>query len=135
MLRFMNYKVFFCRCIQNLCALRSTGDGAQDSRIVLNKTIVKKFILWYYIYMVLKIEDKILKSIKLTQEEAKLDFALGLYIDKRVTLGQAAVVASISQTQFLKELGKRQIPIHYDIEDFEKDLKTIETLKLHDSNK
>ena len=85
--------------------------------------------------MVINIEDEILKSIKLTQEEAKLDFALGLFIDKRVTLGQAAAVASLSQTQFLKELGKRQIPIHYDIEDFEKDLKTIETLELHDSNK
>ena len=85
--------------------------------------------------MVLNIEDKILKGINLTQEEAKLDLALGLFIDKRVTLGQAAAVASLSQTQFLKELGKRQIPIHYDIEDFEKDLKTIETLNLHDSNK
>ena len=80
--------------------------------------IVKEFILYYYIYMLINIEDVILKSINLTQEEAKLDFALGLFIDKRVTLGQAAAVASLSQTQFLKELGKRQIPIHYDYRRF-----------------
>jgi predicted HTH domain antitoxin len=85
--------------------------------------------------MVLNIEDDIIRNINLTQEEAKLDFALGLFIDKRVTLGQAAAIASLSQTQFLKELGKRQIPIHYEIEDFEKDLKTIENLNSDDSNK
>ncbi len=47
---------------------------------------------------------------------------------KRLTLGQAARIASISQTQFLKELGKRKMPIHYDIEDFKRDLETIENL-------
>ncbi|MBA7708512.1 hypothetical protein ES703_117414 [subsurface metagenome] len=80
--------------------------------------------------MVLKIENEVLKGINLTPEQAKLDFAIGLFIDKRITLGQAARVASLSQTQFLKELGKRKIPIHYDIEDFNKDLETIEKLKI-----
>ena len=56
--------------------------------------------------------------------------ALGLFIDKRLTLGQAAHIASLSQTQFLKELGERKIPIHYDIENFKKDLETIENLNI-----
>ena len=80
--------------------------------------------------MILTIEDEILQGIKLTPEEARLDFALGLFIDKRITLGQAACIALLSQTQFLKELGKRKIPIHYDIEDFKKDLETIENLNI-----
>ncbi len=47
-----------------------------------------------------------------------------MFIDKRLTLGQASCIALLSQTQFLKELGKRKIPIHYDIEDFKQDLET-----------
>ena len=85
--------------------------------------------------MVLKIEDDVLKGINITPEQAKLDLAIGLFIDKLITIGQAARLAAISQTKFLKELGKRKIPIHYEKEDFDKDLETIEQLKLYDSNK
>lgn len=80
--------------------------------------------------MILTIDDKILKGIIISESEAKLDFALGLYIDEKVTLGQAANIASLSQGEFLKELGKRKIHFHYDIEEFEKDLETIKNLNL-----
>lgn len=51
---------------------------------------------------------------QLAPADAALHLALGLFLDDRVTLGQAAQVAGMSQSEFLHELGKRQIPIHYD---------------------
>jgi len=49
-----------------------------------------------------------------TPEDIRLHLALGLFLDRRVTLGQGALVAGLSQSEFLRELGKRRIPIHYD---------------------
>ena len=78
--------------------------------------------------MTIIIEDKLMKNIRITQEEAKLDFALGLFIDYKATLRQAAIIANLTQAKFMKELGKRKIPIHYGIDEFNKD---VETLKKH----
>jgi predicted HTH domain antitoxin len=50
---------------------------------------------------------------RITPQEAALHLALGLFTDDKVTLGQAAAVAGISQAAFLQELGKRRIPVHY----------------------
>jgi len=80
--------------------------------------------------MVLDIKDDLIKNLDITPERAKLDFAIGLYVDDKITLGQGARIASLSQGQFLKELGKRKIVIHYDIEEFDKDLATLVKLNL-----
>jgi predicted HTH domain antitoxin len=53
----------------------------------------------------------------LTADDAARHLALGLFIDQRVTLGQAAAIAGLSQSEFLQELGRRQIPVHYDESD------------------
>jgi predicted HTH domain antitoxin len=50
---------------------------------------------------------------RFTPEDIKLHLALGLFLDDRVTLGQGAAVAGLSQSDFLHELGKRRIPVHY----------------------
>lgn len=49
-----------------------------------------------------------------TPEDIKLHLAIGMFLDNRVTMGQGAVIAGLSQSEFLHELGKRKIPIHYD---------------------
>ncbi len=72
--------------------------------------------------MELVISDDLLKGIDLTQDRAMLDFAIGLFIDRQITFGRAASIASISQTQFLQELGKRKIPVHYDEDDLKNDV-------------
>ena len=55
--------------------------------------------------------------------------ALGLYIDERATVGQAARVAGLSTPAFLDELGRRKIPVHYGLEDLEADMATVRTLE------
>lgn len=79
--------------------------------------------------MLIAIHDDALRGLDLTEDQARLDLALGLFIDQRVTLGRGAEIARMSQAEFLKELGQRGIPVHYDVEDFRADLRTLESLK------
>ncbi len=62
---------------------------------------------------------------QLTEADAALHLAIGLFIDGRVTLGQGATVAALSTSAFLAELGKRRIPVHYDLEDARSDISTV----------
>jgi predicted HTH domain antitoxin len=64
----------------------------------------------------------------LTPSQAALHLAIGLYTSGDATLGQAAEVANLNQTQFLHELGRRKISLNYGREDFAQDLLTVEKL-------
>jgi predicted HTH domain antitoxin len=66
---------------------------------------------------------------RLTPAQAALHFAIGLYTGGEVTLGQAAEAAGQSQGEFMRELGRRKIPLHYGVEDFAQDLVTVENLE------
>lgn len=79
--------------------------------------------------MLIAIHDDALRGLDLTEDQVRLDLALGLFIDQRVTLGRGAEIAKMTQSDFLKELGCRGIPVHYDVEDFRADLRTLESLK------
>lgn len=74
------------------------------------------------------VPDDTLAGIELSESEARLDIALGLFADRKATLGRAALIAGLSHAEFQKELGRRRIPIHYDVEDLEADLLTIQDL-------
>ena len=75
--------------------------------------------------MELSLPDNIVAGLNLTQDEWKLELALGLYIGNRISLGKAAELAGISKPHFFDELGKRRLPVDYDIEDLDSDLATI----------
>ena len=61
-----------------------------------------------------------------TPEDIRLHLALGMFLDHRVTLGQGAALAGLSESAFLHELGMRRIPVHYDEMDATADVATIE---------
>ena len=79
--------------------------------------------------MLIAIHDAALRGLDLTEDQARLDLALGLFIDQRVTLGRGAEIAGMTQSDFLKELGCRRIPVHYDVEDLRADLRTLDSMK------
>jgi predicted HTH domain antitoxin len=79
--------------------------------------------------MTIEIRDEALQGVSLTQDQALLELAIGMFAGRKVTLGRAARIAGLPQAEFLKELGRRGIPIHYDVEDFAADLKTLAALK------
>ena len=65
---------------------------------------------------------------RLSPESTVLHLAIGLFVAEEATLGQAAEVAGLSQTEFLRELGRHRIPIHYGAEQLAEDLRTVDTL-------
>lgn len=65
---------------------------------------------------------------RLSPQSAALHLAIGLFVSEEATLGQAAQTAGLSQADFLLELGRRRIPIHYGLEELAEDLKAVEKL-------
>lgn len=63
---------------------------------------------------------------RLSPQSAALHLAIGLFVTEEATLGQAAETAGLSQAAFLKELGRRRIPIHYGPEELTEDLRAVE---------
>lgn len=79
--------------------------------------------------MVIQIQDEALRGLELTESQALLDLTVGLFTEQRVTLGRAAEIARVTQLDFQKELGRRGIAIHYDVEDLQSDLQSLATLR------
>ena len=79
--------------------------------------------------MKLTLPDGVLNDSQITEDELRFDLALGLFIDDKATLGQAAQIAGMSRPAFLDELGKRKLPVHYSAVDLEADLETIGKLE------
>ncbi|MDJ0580920.1 WG repeat-containing protein [Crocosphaera sp.] len=73
--------------------------------------------------------DKKGKWIKLTEEELKIEIAIMLYQKEEITLGKASELAKVNQLQFQHLLASREIPINYDIDDLETDLKNLASLE------
>jgi predicted HTH domain antitoxin len=71
------------------------------------------------------IPDEILYTTRMTAAELMQEVALLLYQKEKLTLGQASRLAGMGQLQFQYLLASRQIPVHYDVADFEADLKTL----------
>lgn len=74
------------------------------------------------------ISDEILHTTHMTKAELLQEIAILLYQKEKLTLGQASKLAQISQVQFQHVLASRQISIHYDVAEFEADLKTLHNL-------
>jgi predicted HTH domain antitoxin len=68
------------------------------------------------------IPDHCIEGLGLTEEKARRELALGLYADRKVTLGRAARIADIPQHEFQKLLAELGIPLHYNLQDLEADL-------------
>ncbi len=75
--------------------------------------------------MTLTIPDDALDGVQLTPDQARIEVAVGLYADGRVTLARGARLAGIPHLQFQRELGRRHIPVHYDVADYERDVLTL----------
>lgn len=79
--------------------------------------------------MIIKIPDQIIKQSGLSAKEILLKVVILLFLEERLTLGQASKIAGLHQFEFQKELAARNIPVHYSEEDYERDLQTIGLIK------
>ncbi|CCI22428.1 MULTISPECIES: UPF0175 family protein [Microcystis] len=75
--------------------------------------------------MSLTISDEILSLTRMSESELKQEIAIMLFQKEKLTLGQASNLAEMNQFQFQNLLASRQIPLHYDLEDLDADVKTL----------
>ena len=78
--------------------------------------------------MILELDDTIIRQTGLSPNELRLELALQLYQDQKISLGQGGALSGLGVIYFQRELGKRQITLHYDQHDLADD---IDTLKRH----
>ena len=72
--------------------------------------------------MTVTIPSERLGNVPLSERDAVVDIAIGLYKREQVSLGRAAEVAGLSSVDFLAELGQRHIPINYGVDDLKSDV-------------
>ena len=76
------------------------------------------------------IPDEILQATKMTEDELKLEIAIMLYKQQKISSGKARAWAGLTVIEFQHELAKRDLCINYDVEDFQSDVKTLRSLRL-----
>jgi len=75
--------------------------------------------------MSITLPDEVLRAAHISEAELKQELALTLFQQDRLTLAQASRLAQMSQLAFQALLAERQIPIHYGVEEFREDLRTL----------
>ncbi len=78
----------------------------------------------------LDISQDILDSARLSIAELKLELAVHLYAQGRLSIGKARELADMSLWEFRHVLAARRIAPHYDLEDLDQDVTTLRDLGL-----
>lgn len=76
----------------------------------------------------LEISQDILDSARLTLEELKVELAVTLYAQGKLSVGKARELAGMSLWEFRQVLGSRRISPHYDVDDLKEDISTLRDL-------
>jgi predicted HTH domain antitoxin len=78
--------------------------------------------------MSVTIPDEVLTAARMSEDEFRQEVAVMLFERRKLTMGQASRLAGLPRIQFQHLLASRQIPVHYDVADFEADLETLRSL-------
>lgn len=73
----------------------------------------------------IEVSRDILDSARLTAPDVKLELALSLYAQGRLSIGKARELADVSLWEFRQILTSRHIAAHYDEDDLAEDNATI----------
>ena len=76
----------------------------------------------------IEIPQDILDSARLTGPELKIEMAVYLYSQGRLSIGKARELADMSLWEFRQLLASRRIPPHYDVADLEEDVTTLKQM-------
>jgi len=77
---------------------------------------------------VIEIPQDILDSARLKLPDLKIELALLLYSQHRLSIGKARELADLSLWEFRQLLGFRKIPVHYDVNDLNDDVATLKQM-------
>jgi predicted HTH domain antitoxin len=80
--------------------------------------------------MSITIPDDILQATKMTEDELKLEIAIMLYEQQKISSGKVRAWTGLTVIAFQHELAKRGLYLNYDVEDFQADVRTLQSLDL-----
>lgn len=80
------------------------------------------------IIMSLVISDDVVKASGLSERELLLEIVLMLFRQDKISLGKASELMGMHRMQFQKLLAQRDICVHYDVAEFQEDLKTLQSM-------
>lgn len=76
------------------------------------------------------IPDDILRASNMTEDKLKLEIAVLLYQQGKISAGKVRAWIGITVLEFQHELAKRGLYTNYDVEDFQADLQTLQSMGL-----
>ena len=76
----------------------------------------------------LEIPREVLHSARMSVDDLRRELALRLYEQGKLSFGKAREMTGLSVWAFQQLLGSQDIPVHYDVADYEQDLATLEDL-------
>ncbi len=76
--------------------------------------------------MSLVVPDEFLQTAHISASDLKLEIAILLFQQQKITLGTASQFVGMNQLEFQLMLGSRKIPIHYGVEEFRQNLRILE---------
>jgi len=72
------------------------------------------------------ISDDLVKASGFSENELLLEIVLMLFQQDKISLGKASELLGLHRMQFQKLISERGICVHYDIDEFQEDLKSLE---------
>jgi predicted HTH domain antitoxin len=78
--------------------------------------------------MSVAIPDEVLQAAQMSAAELRQELAVLLFQCERPTLAQAARLADVDRLRFQHLLCSRGVALHYDVAEFEEDLRTLQEL-------
>ncbi len=76
----------------------------------------------------IEIPRHLLQAARVTPDELKVELAIQLYQQRRLSIGHARELADMSLWEFRQLLASRRVSPHYDIEDLENDMRVWQML-------
>ena len=78
---------------------------------------------------VIEIPQHLLQAARATPRELKIELAVQLYQQRRLSIGHARELANMSLWEFRQLLASRRISPHFDVADLDEDMKTWDRLE------
>ena len=76
----------------------------------------------------IEIPREVIHATRMQPQELKCELALSLFRQRKLSFGKAREMVEMTVWAFQQFLGSREIPVHYDIPDYENDLVTWQEL-------
>lgn len=79
--------------------------------------------------VVLELPFDLYEAARLKPEEVRRELALVFFRQGRLSFGKARELAGLDPWSFFHLLGLEDLPVHYDVPEYEEDLETLRNLK------